>query len=236
MFGSDSLDRRRSRPAPIHAMYEDALGAQLDLSLREGSRDPPAFRHRGRHDDGVRRRGPDRQRRAAARGSPACRNSYRSWPPGPHSTGHDPGFGFADLHAKLVYDVSPGQQVSVTGTRWPVDARHARRAAGDGRSPRAPTERACSPSAGGRRSPRIPSIRQRLFVVGQDLLGDAERRPDCGRRANRATRISRARRCIPMFGGLLEAGADDVPAVRRRHFEAGIPWCAGRVDPFARRG
>src|SRR5262249_38345248 len=91
--------------------YGDALGAQLGLSLREGSRN--AMRIAGSIGGMTTTVVGEGPLGTEHRGSwiASGRDSYHSWPPG-RRTPTDPGFVFRDLQTKLVYDVSPRQQVS----------------------------------------------------------------------------------------------------------------------------
>jgi hypothetical protein len=107
------LDNATLQAGAYPRVYDDALGAQLELNLREGSRTSKQITGTaGGLMAAVVGEGPIG---TDGRGSwiAGVRDSYHSWPPGAHSS-DNPGFGFADLNAKLVYDVSPGQQVSVT--------------------------------------------------------------------------------------------------------------------------
>ena len=246
------LDVRQRQPG-----QRDAPGRRVSTPLRRrawrAARAEPArglarvhahHRHGGRDDH---RRSSARARSARGRGSwiAGVRDSYRSWPPGPHATGNS-GFGFADLHAKLVYDVSPTQQVSVTrhsagSRRWTRSTSCRWR-----RSRPAPKARRCSTSAGVRRSRRARSIRQRLFAVGQDLSatlstgqvagGSSNRelgyrgevqRAGPGRRARgrrRMSRLSGRRDVAPSGSGAVPYSAsrrlDD--ARRLRRFRPGV--------------
>src|SRR5262249_47320205 len=113
MFGSDLVDALRLQAGAYPRRYEDALGAELQVTFKEGSRDATSVTARaGGTSTAFTGEGP---LGADPRGSwlVGMRNSYRTWPPRP-LTKNDVGFGFTDLHAKVVYDVSLTQQVSVT--------------------------------------------------------------------------------------------------------------------------
>jgi hypothetical protein len=98
--------------------HGDALGAELSLTLREGSRTARRFQGglAGRRALLV-GEGPigavDDAR--AARGSwlVAARRSLAEWPPDPPGPSSVP-FGFSDAFAKIVYDVGRSQQIGVT--------------------------------------------------------------------------------------------------------------------------
>jgi hypothetical protein len=113
MFGSEVLDRATLQAGAYPRRYDDALGAQLELTLKEGSRDSTRVSGMiGGMSAAVVGEGPIG---SDGRGSwvAGVRNSYRSWPPRRWSA-DDVGFAFADGHAKLVYDLSPTQQIRMT--------------------------------------------------------------------------------------------------------------------------
>lgn len=224
MFGNDSLDSVTLEAGAYPRLYEDALGAQLDLSLREGSRESTRI---GGTAGGMTTafvgEGPIGGER---RGSwiAGFRNSYRSWPPGTRSADH-PGFLFADMHAKLVYDVSPGQQVSLTvlGGRSTLDTLDellsGQLATG---TDTAGLFTAAWQSTLGPQT----VIRQRVFFVGQDLLTTLGTGQAGGSSLNRALGY-RGEAVHSMFGGLLEAGADVTRLFGARE---GIPGAAAGGD------
>lgn len=101
--------------------HGDRLGAELELTIREGSRTDTRLRGAiGGPNATMVGEGPLGE---SARGSwlVAARQSYLEWPGEGQSS--RPVFGFADGLAKLVFDVGPGQQVafSVMGGRSNVD-------------------------------------------------------------------------------------------------------------------
>ncbi|MEP6914680.1 MAG: TonB-dependent receptor [Acidobacteriota bacterium] len=113
MIGGDLLDRVTLQAGAFPRLYADSLGAQVDLTIKEGSRASTRFTGAvGGLSAAAAGEGPVGQDR---RGSwlVGIRESYQSWPAGESSRG-TPGFGFADLHGKLVYDASPREQISVT--------------------------------------------------------------------------------------------------------------------------
>src|SRR6267142_1810406 len=123
MFGSAIVDRAVLQAGAYPRRYDDMLGAQLQLTLREGSRTSKHFSgSAGGMSAAFVGDGPIG---ADARGSwiVSVRNSYRSWP-AKRLTENDAGFAFADAHAKLVYDITPKQQFDVTvlGGRSTLDA------------------------------------------------------------------------------------------------------------------
>ncbi len=218
LFGNDSLDSVTLQAGAYPRLYQDALGAQLDLSLREGSRESTRFSGTaGGMTTAVAGEGPIG---AQHRGSwiAGFRNSYQTWPPGSHSQ-TQPGFLFADLHAKLVYDVSPRQQVSVTalGGRSTLDTLDELLSG----PLETGTDNAGLLTAGWQSTLGSGTIvRQRLFLVGQDLQATLANGQPSGGSINRALGY-RGEALHAMFGGLLEAGAEvsrlsgvrDVPAV-----------------------
>src|SRR6185503_17362980 len=107
---------------------------------------------------------------AGERGSwiASVRNSYRSWP-AKRLTQNDVGFAFADAHAKLVYDVTPTQQLDVTvlGGRSTPDTADEPEVSPLGGG----TDLAALLTAGWRSTLGSRTvIRQRLSFAGQELL------------------------------------------------------------------
>jgi hypothetical protein len=112
MFGGDALESATLRVGAYPQRYDDNLGAQLELTLREGSRTSSRVGASiGGQTAGFSAEGPIG---VEGRGSwiAGFRNSYRPWPPGGEE--QDNWFAFADAHGKLVYDLSSTQQISVT--------------------------------------------------------------------------------------------------------------------------
>lgn len=94
--------------------YGDSLGAQVDFTLREGSRAGRQWRGAiGSTNATVVGEGPLGR---AQRGSwlAAFRQSYREWPNTLTGDFAGKAFGFSDAQAKLVFDATPRQQVSFT--------------------------------------------------------------------------------------------------------------------------
>jgi hypothetical protein len=203
MFGSDVVERATLQAGAFARTYDDTLGAQLELTLREGSRHATRFAATaGGWSAGVMGEGPI----ARGRGSwmAGARNSYRAWPPRRLSQS-DVGFGFADAHAKLVYDLSPTQHLTVTAL--------AGRSTADSADDLVGTLASGSTRAGlftiGSQSIFGPQtlVRQRLFVVGQDLESTLTTGQLAGRSRNRALGY-RGEVLRALFGGLLQAGAE----------------------------
>jgi hypothetical protein len=112
MLTGDVLDSMTLRTGAYPRRYGDRLGAQLELTLREGSRDARAFRAMvGGTNATIVGEGP----LGAGRGSwiAAARRSYAEWPALPEISTRSP-FGFVDGVARLVLDVRPTQQLSLS--------------------------------------------------------------------------------------------------------------------------
>jgi hypothetical protein len=205
MFGSDILDRATLQAGAYPRRYDDALGAQLELTLKEGSRDSTRFTAMaGGMSAAVVGEGPIG---SDGRGSwvAGVRNSYRSWPPRRLSL-NDVGFAFADGHAKLVYDVSPTQQISVTmlGGRSTLDTVDEPLIGSLGNG----TDRAGLLTAGWQSTLGPQTVvRQRVSFIGQELVSTLPTGQRAGRSNNRALGY-RAEVLHSRFGGVLEAGAE----------------------------
>jgi len=205
MFGSDVLDRATLQAGAYPRRYDDALGAQLELTLKEGSRDSTRVSGMvGGMSAAVVGEGPIG---SDGRGSwiAGVRNSYRSWPPRRWSA-DDVGFAFADGHAKLVYDVSPTQQIRVTalGGRSTLDTLDEPLVGllGNG------VDRAGLITVGWRStlSPKT-IVSQRMSFVGQELVTTLSTGQPGGRSDNRELAY-RGEMLHSVLGGVLEAGAD----------------------------
>ena len=203
MFGSDLVDGLTLQVGAYPRRYEDALGAELQVTFREGSRDSTSFTARaGGTSSGFTGEGP-----IGTRGSwlAGVRNSFRAWPPRP-LTQNDVGFAFADLHAKLVYDVSPTQQISMTavGGRSTVDTVDEPLVGplGDGRDRSGLLTIGWRSAFGSRMV-----LRQRIAVIGQELVTTLPAGRLAGRARNRALSY-RAEIQRALGGGLLDAGAE----------------------------
>ena len=113
MFGFDSVQAVMLRAGAYAQRYGDKLGAELELSLSEGSRESTRFRPSlGGTSASTFAEGP---LGGNHRGSwlVNVRHSYLGWPMR-RLTQPGAGFGFADLVAKLVRDVSATEQLSVS--------------------------------------------------------------------------------------------------------------------------
>jgi hypothetical protein len=220
MFGSGVLERATLQSGAYPRRYDDRLGAQLDLTLREGSRDSKRFSGSvGGMSAAFVGEGP---LGVDARGSwiASVRNSYRSWPAKPLAQ-NDVGFAFADAHAKLVFDVTPTQQFSATALGG--------RSAGDTADEPlagpfdAATNHAALLTIGWRSvlSSRTV-IRQRLSFVSQDLLSTGAAGQPLARSSNRALAY-RGEALHNLFGGMLEAGGEVRQMSGARDVDLGRP-------------
>ena len=220
MFGSDLVDGMRLQVGAYPRRSEDALGAELQVTFKEGSRDARSFTVRaGGTSEAFTGQGP---LGTDGRGSwlVGVRNSYRAWPPRP-LTQNDVGFAFADLHAKLVYDVSPTQQISVTalGGRSALETVDEPLVGplGDG------TDRAGLLTVGWRSTLGSRTVLwQRVSLIGQELATTLPTGRLAGRARNRSlsyrTEIQHA-----VGRGLLDAGAEYSRLLGAREPEVGGP-------------
>jgi hypothetical protein len=113
MFSSEGLQSATLHAGAYPQRYGDRLGAELEMTLREGSRESRQFHGTvGGTALAVAGEGPLGE---AGRGSwiVSLRNSYLDWPVKRATVGGS-SFAFADAHAKLVYDVSRSQQLTFT--------------------------------------------------------------------------------------------------------------------------
>ena len=204
MFGSDILDRATLQAGAYPRRYDDALGAQLELTLKEGSRDTVHIASMiGGMSAAVVGEGPIG---SEGRGSwiAGLRNSYRSWPPRPWSAG-DVGFAFADAHMKLVYDVTPAQQISVTalGGRSALDTVDEPLVGVLGNG----IDRAGLVTVGWQSTVGAKTVlRQRVAFVGQDLETTFPSGLPAGLSHNDELAF-RSEMLHAILGGVLEAGA-----------------------------
>jgi hypothetical protein len=112
MFTSQVLESATLRAGAYPRTYGDRLGAQLELTLREGSRDRAQVHGTLASTAAtVVAEGPI----GLARGSwiAAARQSLLEWP-GEHLSSTRPVFGFSDAMAKLVFDVGARHQLGFT--------------------------------------------------------------------------------------------------------------------------
>ncbi len=220
MFGSDILDRATLQAGAYPRRYDDALGAQLELTLKEGSRDSTRFAiMAGGTSAAFVGEGPIGR---DGRGSwvAGVRNSYRAWPPQRLSV-NDVGFAFADAHAKFVYDVSSTQQVSVTalGGRSTLDT---------------VDEPLVGPLGSGIDSAGLLTVgwqstlgaqtvvRQRVAFIGQDLATTLPTGQRAAWSRNRALGY-RGELLRASLGGVIEAGAEVFRLSGARNVEAASP-------------
>ena len=115
MLTSQVLDEATLRVGAYPRRFSDHLGAELEMTIREGSREHFQLRAAaGGTNATIIGEGPIGRRQEGSRGSwlAAARQSYLQWPPVP--TQSRTPFGFADGLAKLVYDVVPGQKAGFT--------------------------------------------------------------------------------------------------------------------------
>ena len=112
MLSSQVLDEAALRAGVYPQRHGDHLGAQLELSIREGSRSnvqsQVSFGGTSATLVGEGPLGGSRQGSWLA----AVRQSYLEWPPARAQSGRTV-FGFSDALAKIVYDVRPNQELSV---------------------------------------------------------------------------------------------------------------------------
>ncbi|HEY1302084.1 MAG TPA: TonB-dependent receptor [Vicinamibacterales bacterium] len=220
MFGSDVIDRVTLQAGAYPRRYGDVLGAQLELSVKEGSRQSARFGGIvGGTSAAFIGEGPIGDE---ARGSwiAGVRNSFRSWPADRVSP-NDVGFAFADAHTKLVYDVSPTQQISVTtlAGRSTVDPADEPLLSpfGEGTTEAALLNIGWQSTLGSH-----TVIRQRVSIVGQDLWSRAATGQLEGRNTNRALEYQ-GELLHAIAGGLFEAGAEISRLSGTRDIEAGAP-------------
>ncbi len=205
MFTGDALEGATLRAGAYPQRYPTTLGAQLGLTVREGSRESTAFR-------------------AAVSGTSAtlfgegpvggsergswlfsARRSYRDWPLRGFGQFDGTVFGFTDALAKIVYDVGSYHQVSLSalGGQSSVDEP-------DGGAPHEPgdgTNRTAVVNVGVRSTLGSRTVlTQRAYGVTQAFLNQDEAGQPQGRGGERETSY-RADLAHETPGGLLEAGA-----------------------------
>jgi len=114
LFGNDVVDEATLRGGAYSRRHDDKLGAQLELTLRQGSRESTRFHaSAGGIIAGIVAEGPlGRQKRGSW--MVGARNSYLTWPVKRH-TDEGVAFAFSDAVAKVVYDATPAQQVTLVG-------------------------------------------------------------------------------------------------------------------------
>ena len=225
MLTGDTLEQATLRAGAYPRRYGDRLGAQLDLTLRQGSRAARQLHGAVSGTNGsVVAEGPIGR---SERGSWifALRRSYLDWPIRQLGESSLTAFEFADAQAKLVYDVRPSQQVRFTflGGRSRVDER------GD----RAPqelaenTNRAAVFSLGW-----LSTFGSRLVLSQQAHLVAHEfvNKNQAGRDTDRGTDGEFSYRVDvagAMLGGLLEAGGQAQRMRGSRYVSRGEPISGG---------
>jgi outer membrane cobalamin receptor len=230
MFASDIVDRETLETGAYPRRYQDVLGGQLEISLKEGPRDSTHFSATAGGTSGaVAGEGPLGN---DGRGSwtAGLRNSYRTWPP-KRLSANDVGFAFADAHAKVVYDMRPAQQVSVTALagRSALDTVDEPLEAPLGNG----TDHAVLFTVGWRSTIGSRTVvRQRVSFVGQELVTTLTTGQVAGRSTNR-TLGYRGEVLQAVFGGLLESGVDVSGASGARYLDTADTL--NRPDAFRAR-
>ncbi len=206
MLGSEVLEEATLHAGVYPRRHAGSLGAQVSLSLREGSRRERRVRGAVSGMAGaLMGEGPIGR---SERGSwlVAARRSYLDWPTrrlGEEFNGI--AFGFTDAQAKLVYDLRPGHQIGLTAL-----AGESIVADGDDASPSplaGSTNRAALVTAGLRSSlgPRT-ALSQRIYLLARQLRQTDARARLLGRQTGRDFGYQAdVAREIPR--GLVEAGA-----------------------------
>jgi hypothetical protein len=196
--------------------HGDRLGAELDLTLREGSRAGFALRGAvGGTNATVIGEGPIGAAGQAARGSwlVAARQSYLEWPPD-RADSTRAAFGFSDALAKVVYDIRASQRidVSVLGGVSSVDGEDSVAAS----EPGGGTNRAAVANLDWRSTfGQTFLLSQRVYVVKHRFLNQSATGEEENRGASEAAGY-RADVARPVLRGLLEAGMQ-VERTRSRH-------------------
>lgn len=204
MFSGDLLESATLYVGAQPQRHGNILGAQLGLTLREGSRE--AIRVRGALgglNAAMTAEGPVG---TSGRGSwlASVRQSYLDWPIRRRGESNAPVFGFADGLAKLVYDVTSTQQLSVTmlGGRSAFDEFDDRptHEFGDG------TNRTAVVNLGWRSMLGADTVlSQRAYLVDHRFIGETPVGNAVGLGAHRQLSY-RADLFRSLGGGMLEAG------------------------------
>jgi len=205
MLGTASLSGGMLQAGAYPRRDSEVIGAELALTLREGSRESTVFHGSlGGTSAAFLAEGPFGR---SKRGSwiLSLRNSYLDWPVIKRAP-NDLAFAFADAHAKLVYDISPTQQLTVTalGGRSALEGP-------DEVLPDALAEgsnRAALATVGWRKTLGSQAvIRQRFSIVTQDFLSRRQTGQHADQERNRAL-IYRGEVMRTLFGGVLESGGE----------------------------
>ncbi len=216
MLTSQVIENATLRVGAYPHRHGDRLAAELDLTLREGSRAGFALRGAvGGTNATVIGEGPIGAGGEAARGSwlVAARQSYLEWP-SDRADATRAAFGFSDALAKFAYDIRANQRidVSVLGGVSSVDGEDSVVASepGDG------TNRAAVANLNWRSTfGQTLVLSQRVYVVKHRFLNQSA----TGEEENRGTSEGagyRADVARPLLRGLLEAGVQ-VERTRSRH-------------------
>lgn len=215
MFGTDVLEQASVQAGAYPQRNGDWLGAQLVLSLREGSRTRTRVRASMSGINGaIVAEGPLGRRQ---RGSwlLAARQSYLDWPVKKDNPLDPSVFGFSDALTKLVFDVRDNQKLTVTAL--------AGRTGIDGPDGRAPWDLANGTNAAGMLTARWDGSWSRNLRFSQQMNIVSHRFRNTYQNGQAAThgvetdlsyRLDVIR---PLFGGLLEAGG------QARTTEASVP-------------
>ena len=233
MFGGDLLETATLHVGAHPQRHGNILGGHVGLTLREGSRDTTRVRGAlGGTNAAITAEGPVG---TSGRGSwlASVRQSYLDWPIKPGGEQSGTVFGFADGLAKLVYDVSPTQQlsVSVLGGRSAIDERDDRppRELGDG------TNRTEVVNVGWRSTLGADMLlSQRAYVVNHRFLNETQTGLAAGRGANRQLSY-RADVFRTLSGGVLEAGGQVQRLRTSRQSLSPFELDANRSSPAAGR-
>lgn len=238
MFAGPVLEEATLRAGAYPHRHGDRLGPQLDLTLREGSRE--RFTLRGAVGGTTARMLGEGPVGPSGRGSwlVAVRQSYLEWPT-ERAESTRTAFGFSDGLAKVVYDVRPNQQVglSVLGGMSNIDGEDnlAPDELGDGMNRASVVNLSWRSTFGS-----AVVLTQRAYVLRQRFLNKHQSGRDSDRGANQKV-VYRADIARPIAGGLLEAGAQvgrtaihDVPrSVESDYGFAGSSWLRSAYAHFA---
>jgi hypothetical protein len=206
MFGNDVVDEATLQAGAYSRRHDDKLGAQLELTLRQGSRESTRVHaSAGGTTAGIVADGPlGRQKRGSW--MVGARNSYLTWPVQRH-TDEGVAFAFSDAVAKVVYDATPTQQVTLVGiggrsaVDWkdePVNAA----AIADGINGAALASVGWRIIAGDR-----TIIRQQASIAGRTFLNRMLTGREAARGSDRALSYQAAIHHA-VLGGTLEAGTE----------------------------
>jgi hypothetical protein len=203
MFGNDVVDEAVLQAGAYSRRHDDRLGAELELTLRQGSRESTRFRaSAGGTIAGIVAEGPlGRQKRGSW--MVGARNSYLTWPVKRH-TDEGVAFAFSDAVAKVVYDPTPTQQLTLVGIagRSAVDWKEEPVAAtiADGLNQAALASVGWRIIAGDR-----TIVRQRASLTGRTFQNKTLTGLESGRGSDRALSYQASIDQV-FLGGTLEAG------------------------------